>query len=168
MRRLGPILCRAMFQTSKSKVHKILKLLAISFSENAVSPSTLDGCGVRAALTIERLPTLLSKQSKSAWNAQSSPEGECEKISGALGVASMPQELQLSWGLKNVDQSWLRKNNWEEDKWCIASKTNLAPSYICKYAELAGSSCIRSPLKIDLGPSSGLERFFQISIKRSK
>ena len=61
---------------------------------------------------------LLLKQSKGAQNAQSSPEGECEKISGALGVASMPQELQPSRRLKNVDQSWSRKNNWEEDKRC--------------------------------------------------
>ena len=77
----------------------------------------------------------------------------------------MPQQLQRSRRLKNVDQSWLRKNNWEEDKRCIASKKDLAPSYICKYAELAGCFCIRSPLKIDLEPSIGSERFFQISIK---
>ena len=31
-----------------------------------------------------------------------------------------------SRSLKNVDQSWLRKNHWEEDKRCIASKTDLA------------------------------------------
>ena len=63
----------------------------------------------------------------------------------------MPQQLQRSRRLKNVDQSWLRKNNWEEDKRCIASKKDLAPSYICKYAELAGSFCIRSPLQNRFG-----------------